>query len=140
MPEVRAAAEVPGPAAQVLALWDDPARWAAFVDGFKAVARVDPAWPHAGASLTWDSTPHGPGRTRERSVAPGVREVESEQLTGTLTADFAEGVFTVTLDYELKDRTPFALFFVRRALRDALRRTINRFAIERRADASLVGG
>lgn len=137
MPEVSASAAAPGPAAAVIALWDDPRRWPAFVDGFRTVARVDGDWPAPGSSLTWDSTPHGPGRTRERSVSPGVREVESEQLTGTLTVAHADGVVRVTLDYRLKDRTPFALFFVRRALRDALRRTVARLAIERRADAEL---
>ena len=135
MPEVSAAAAVPGPVEDVLALWDDPRRWPAFVDGFRAVARLDPEWPAPGTSLTWDSTPHGAGRTRERSVSPGMRSVESEQLDGTLTLVYADGVAEVTLEYRLKDRTPFALFFVRRALRDALTRTVARYAIERRADA-----
>jgi hypothetical protein len=137
VPEVTAVAEVPGPAEAVLALWDDPARWPSFVDGFRAVARADPEWPAPGAALTWDSTPHGQGRTRERSVAPGVRAIETAALKGTLTAAFADGVFEAWLDYELKQRTPYALFFVRRAIRDALRRTVVRFAIERRADAEL---
>ena len=137
MPEVHAAVAVPGPAPAALALWDDPRRWPAFVDGFRAVARVEGEWPEPGSSITWDSTPHGPGRTREKSVALGVREVESEQLSGTLAVAWEEGEFRVSLRYELKQRSPYALFFVRRALRDALRRTVARYGIERRADAEL---
>jgi hypothetical protein len=137
VPEVVAAAEVPGPPEEAVALWDDPARWPAFVDGFRAVARADPDWPAPGSAITWDSTPHGQGRTVERSVRHGVREIETEQLRGTLTASHEDGLFVVRLDYELKQRSPFALFFVRRSLRDALRRTVARFATERRADAEL---
>ena len=137
MPEVAAAAEVPGPAEAVIGLWDDPARWPAFVDGFRAVARSDGGWPDPGATLTWDSAPHGQGRTIERSVRHGVREVETAQLRGTLTATWEDGLFVARLDYELKARSPYTLFFVRRSLRDSLRRTVARFANERRGDASL---
>jgi hypothetical protein len=137
MPEIAVAVEVPGPEREVLALWDDPARWPAFVDGFGAVARVDADWPDPGSSITWDSTPHGQGRTIERSVSPGVRAVETEQLTGTLSAAYVDGHLHVGLEYELKERTVYTFFFVRRALRDALYRTASRYAIERRADAEL---
>jgi hypothetical protein len=132
MPSVRAAAEVPGPEADVLALWADPRRWPSFVESFGSVERAD------GDLVEWQSTPHGPGRVRERTVAPGVVEVETEWLRGTRTARFADGVFEVELDYELKQRTPFTIFFVRRALRDSLRRTLARFAIERRGDVELL--
>ena len=137
MPEVSARAGTPGPFAAVLALWDDPVRWPAFVDGFRAVVRADPAWPAADAVLIWDSTPHGAGRTREVAVGPGVRKVENERLGGTLTLEWADDIVSVTLDYRLKEPSPLTLFFVRRALRDALGRTVQRFAVERRADADL---
>ena len=138
MPEVTVAAAVPGPAGAVLELWDDPRRWPGFVDGFKTVKRLDENWPEPGSAVVWTTGPHGVGHTRETSVAPGVREVENEQLKGTLSAVYADGDFVVALRYELKQRTPYALFFVRRALRDALRRTVERFAIERRADADML--
>ena len=139
MPEVVVAEEVPGPEEDALALWDDTARWPAFVDGFGAVVRADPDWPRPGSRVVWDSIPHGQGRTVERAVEPGVREIETEQLTGTLRAGHVDGHFHVSLEYVLKQRTLFTVFFVRRALRDALQRTVRRYAIERRADAELTG-
>jgi hypothetical protein len=132
MPSVRASAAVPGPEADVLELWADTRRWPAFVESFGSVVRAE------GGLVEWQSTRHGPGRVRERTVAPGVVEIETEQLRGTRTARFADGVFEVELDYELKQRTPFTIFFVRRALRDSLRRTLARFAIERRGDVELL--
>lgn len=138
MPEVVVAVEVPGPEDAALALWDDPRRWPAFVDGFKTIARVEEGWPAPGTGVVWSSGPHGPGQTRERSVEPGVRTVETEQLTGTLSAGYFDGHFHVSLNYQLKERTPYTLFFVRRSLRESLRRTVERYAIERRADAELI--
>ena len=138
MPEINVAIEVPGPEDAALALWDDPRRWPTFVDGFGSVSRVDEGWPAPGTAIVWMSGPHGAGRTREQSVEPGVRSVETEQLTGTLSAGYLDGHFQVSLNYQLKERTPYALFFVRRSLRDSLRRTAVRYAIERRADAELV--
>lgn len=133
MPEIAAAAEVPGPEAEVMRLWEDTSRWPSFVDGFGRVTRDD------GEVLVWDSTPHGPGRTRETRVAHGVVDIETEQLSGRRTASYHDGVFQVVLAYDLKEKTPFTLFFVKRSLRDSLRRTVARFAVERRADADLIG-
>ncbi len=44
----------------------------------------------------------------------------------------------VSLQYELKAANPVVGFFVRRALRDSLRRTLARFANERQADLELL--
>lgn len=137
MPEIAAAILVPGPEDAVLALWDDVTRWSAFVDGFRRITRADPDWPAPGSKIEWDTGPHGAGPTRETVVGPGVRSVETEQLTGTLSAAWSDGELRVALDYELKSRNLFTLLFVRRSLRDALRRTVGRYAIERRADAEL---
>lgn len=143
MSRVRAAAVVPGPPAAVLALWSDPRRWPAFVDGFRAVARAD------ADTVIWDSTPAGGGRTREQRVSDTVTDVETEQYRGRRTValdprDDGTVVFAVALDYELKHRTLVTplldRFFVRRALADSLRRTLNRFTIERRADAGDLDG
>ena len=47
---------------------------------------------------------------------------------------------SLTLEYTLKNRTPITpildLAFIRRALRDSLRRTLARFGHERRAEAT----
>jgi hypothetical protein len=48
---------------------------------------------------------------------------------------------TLSIDYELKERNPLTplvdLLFVRRAIVASLRRTLTRFARERRADTEL---
>jgi uncharacterized membrane protein len=70
-------------------------------------------------------------------------EVEDPRIQGTQRIAFApagEGRCTVTLelDYKLKQGGPVApvidALFIRRAFRDALRRTLSRFARELRAD------
>lgn len=139
MARVKVTAIVAGPVTDVEALWHDVARWPAFVDGFGGIVRADAGWPAPGTGVVWNSGPHGPGRTRERSVSPGVREVETEQLTGTLSAAYVDGHLEVSLDYQLKQRTVYTLFFVRRSLRDSLWRTVERYAVERRADAEFAG-
>ncbi len=132
------------------ALWLDLRRWPGFVDGFASVGRLEGDWPQPGTRLLWDSRPGGRGRVAERVEAyePGSRlvtSVEDAQLLGTQSVAFAElgggCEMTLELAYELK-RPGFGgvltdLFFVRRALRESLRRTLGRFAIELRADREL---
>jgi len=140
---VSAAAVVPGPLEDARALWFDTRRWPTFVDGFRTVVRVDSEWPASG-SIVWDSTPHGSGRTVERVTGPGIAEIESERLRGTQTVTFEPGGdevrVIVRLEYALKERNPLTplvdRLFVRRALRDALVRTVRRYAAERTADAA----
>ena len=129
-------------------LWYDPHRWAAWIDGFGHVAKLEGDWPKAGARLLWDSPPKGRGRVEERVIAYEARTgqtvaVEDAQLRGTQTVAFAarpatRSAITLTLDYELKERnllTPLLdLLFIRRALRESLRRTLARFGHERRAE------
>jgi hypothetical protein len=73
-------------------------------------------------------------------------EVEDGRLRGTqrvlFEADGADGTrVTLELDYEIKERNPFTplvdALFVRRSLRDSLRRTLTRFAHERRAEGEV---
>jgi uncharacterized membrane protein len=140
---VRAGAHVPGTADQARALWFDLSRWPAFVDGFASVVRVDPGWPGTG-EIVWDSTPHGRGRVVERRDG----SFEDGRLTGTQEVRFREledGVaVSVELDYRLKERTPITplvdYFFVRRSVREALERTLRRFAAEARFDSDLRRG
>ena len=68
--------------------------------------------------------------------------VEDEQLAGRQTATFdltPEGtVVAVELEYRLKrGNVLLDVLFVRRALRDALRRTVVRYAREAAAEAAL---
>jgi hypothetical protein len=132
MARVRVGARVRGPAEASRDLWYDPARWATFVDGFGSVVRHDPEWPEAGVVI-WDSTRHGGGRTREEVAGPDVVEIETEQLRGRRTVRFDDDTIEVELEYELKRGNPVVGFFVKRALRDSLGRTLARFAIEREA-------
>jgi hypothetical protein len=132
------------------ALWSDLRRWPGFVDGFASVGRIEGEWPRPQARLVWDSRPGGRGRVVERVEArePGAWQrvrVEDAQLRGTQLVVFEafEGgcEMTLQLAYELK-RPGFGgvltdVFFVRHALRESLRRTLERFAIELRADREL---
>jgi hypothetical protein len=147
MGRVRAHIELPGQASDAEALWYDHRRWPAFVDGLKHVARVTGEWPHAGAEVVWDSHPGGRGRVLERVVEYEARRgqtaaVEDERIRATQRVGFAphEGGVTVALelDYELKDPrlrfAPLDLLFIRRPQREALERTLRRFAAELRAE------
>ena len=150
MSRVRAAERVEGTVAEAEALWYDTARWPTFVDGFGRVARTDGDWPREG-TLTWDSRPGGRGRVIERVTWFSAREgqdaaVEDERLTGTqrvrFTPEDGESVLAeLELSYALKEARPgmvvVDLLFVRRALRDSLRRTLHRFATELDAEREL---
>jgi hypothetical protein len=146
MSRVSASIDVPGLASEAEALWYDPVRWAAWVDGFKAVASLADGWPAEGR-LIWDSHPGGRGRVLEQVVSYEARvgqtlSVEDERLRGTQTVSFTPGDDQVTvaleLDYELKERTAATrvvdLLFIRRQVEASLRRTLAAFARERRGD------
>jgi hypothetical protein len=149
VPTVRAAVTVPGRVAEAEELWYDPHRWAAWIDGFGHVAKLEGEWPHEGARLLWDSRPNGRGRVDERVTGYEARagqtlEVEDERLAGTQRVSFdpvGEQVrVSLTLEYRLKDRSPITplldILFIRRAVRDSLRRTVDRFGHERRAEVT----
>jgi hypothetical protein len=144
----RASTVVPGRIIEAEELWYDPHRWAAWVDGFGHVNRLEGDWPDVGARLVWDSPPRGRGRVQEvvtayEARAGQTREVEDERLHGFQTVSFesagADDVrVTLTLDYELKKRHLFTPLvdglYIRRELTDSLRRTLTRFGHERRAE------
>ncbi|MBB4662644.1 SRPBCC family protein [Conexibacter arvalis] len=149
MGKARAALELGSTAAAVEGLWADPAGWGAFLDGFERVVELDPDWPEPGARLVWESHPGGRGRVTEKVLRrePGaelVVEQQDSQLSGVQRLAFAPvdaaadgrarvGV-ALELDYALLRRSPFMVvadpLFVRRALRDSLRRTLERLARE----------
>jgi len=145
--EIEVDAELPA----VEELWFDVGRWPSFVDGFAHVVAQEDGWPATGGRLVWDSTPRGRGRVLERvtSQEPGqgqAAELEDPRMRGTQEVRFTRlqdgTAIGLQLDYRLKDRNPLTplvdLLFIRRSLRDSLRRTLTRFARELNADADLL--
>ncbi|HYP49125.1 MAG TPA: SRPBCC family protein [Thermoleophilaceae bacterium] len=135
--------------AAALALWVDTGRWPTFVEGFGHTASLARDWPREGASHVWESRPGGRGRVTERVLQTGASSLKvqlfEERLTGEQTVIFEpreEGsLMELRLDYELSQGGPLRAvadaLFIRRALRDALRRTVQRFAVEAEDEAGL---
>jgi hypothetical protein len=149
MGRAKASVAVPGLASEAEALWYDPVRWPAWVDGFGHVVEVSEHWPASGRAI-WNSTPGGRQRVIEQVTAYEARggqtlAVEDAKIRGTQRVTFTPGpehtTVTLALDYELKERTPVTWFvdvlFVRREMTASLRRTLDRFARERRGDMEL---
>jgi Polyketide cyclase / dehydrase and lipid transport len=149
MGRAEASVRVPGRASEAEALWYDPIRWPAWIDGFGHVVELSDGWP-ADGRLVWNSTPGGRERVIETVTAYEPRAgqtvaVEDSRLRGTQRVEFGPGhddvKVTLSLDYELKERRPLTwlldLLFVRRAIVASLRRTLDRFARERRGDMEL---
>jgi hypothetical protein len=131
-------------------LWSDVSRWPTFIDGFAHPDRQDDGWPDEGAKLVWRSTPEGRGIVTERVLEsePGrrlVTQVFEERCAGTQTVSFEpdeEGALVeLEYDYELQKSGPLSgvtdVLFIRRAQRDALVRTLRRFATEAAEEAAL---
>ena len=150
MGRAKASISVPGRTAEAEALWYDTQRWPSWVDGFGHVVKLEGAWPAPGSRAVWDSKPGGRGRVVERVSAYEARAgqtlaVEDEKLQGTQTVTFEPGEdgveVALELEYELKHSnalTPLTdVLFIRRALRDSLRRSLTRFAHELRSDREL---
>jgi hypothetical protein len=147
VPTVRATTTVPGRVVEAEELWYDPHRWAAWIDGFGHVAKLEGDWPREGARLLWDSRPNGRGRVSETVVSYEARAgqtlaVEDRRLAGTQRIAFEpagdEVRLSLTLEYRLKESsliTPIIdMVFIRRALQASLQRTLARFGHERRAE------
>jgi polyketide cyclase/dehydrase/lipid transport protein len=143
MGRVSAQTDVPGTVEDAEELWYDVRRWPTFVDGFGHVHSCDDGWPGEGTTLVWDSLPNGRGRVVERVGAQSrgegqTVEVEDPRLRGTQRIAFTsldDGVeVTLALDYQLKQggvlRPVLDGLFIRRAVRDSLRRTLDRFGRE----------
>ena len=152
MGKVKVELELPGVHASAAEeLWYDTVRWPTFVDGLGHMFKVDEGWPREpGAVVIWDSKPGGRGRVLERVVSFEARvgqtvEVEDEKIHGRQTIGFqpsADGTaVTLELDYAIKqDRGAPAVvdfLFVRRPMRDSLKRTLSRFEREVRAPVDL---
>jgi hypothetical protein len=138
---------------QALDLWLDTSRWPTFVDGFGAIDHMREQWPEPGARVVWRSNPGGRGTVTEKvaELAPSGRvviDVRDDQLSGRQTTTFTEPYdggegcdILVELDYTLHERNPLKavadVIFIRRALRDSIRRTLKRFAVEAAEEAGL---
>lgn len=144
-----AVSSVPLPPDEALRLWTDVDRWSTFVEGFARRLQRSPEWPEKGARVVWESNPEGRGRVTE-TVTENEPDHFSTQIfeealigTQTLRAVPAEGGSRVelSLEYELAKYGPLRgvadAIFIRRALRDALRRTLFRFEIEAEEEAQL---
>jgi hypothetical protein len=125
-------------------------RWPSFVEGFARPVDRSPEWPHAGARLVWESSPAGRGRVTEKVMeAEGpdrfVTQVFEERLHGVQTFRVVESEggsrAELALEYELTKYGPLSavadVIFIRRAIRDSLRRTLSRFAVEAEEEAGL---
>jgi hypothetical protein len=140
---------VPLPPESAVRLWADVRRWPSFVEGFARVVESSPDWPAEGAKVVWESGPTGRGRVTEKVVASdGARlatRVSEERLQGVQRATFAPApqgsTAAVELEYELTNQGPLRaladVLFIRRAVRDSLRRTLLRFAVEAEEEAGL---
>ena len=133
------------------ALWSDVRRWPTFVEGFANVAEQSAEWPGQGSRVVWTSTPGGRGRVTEKvsDSEPGARfatRVFEDALSGTQLVTFARAEdgrtrVEMRLDYELVRGGPLRVLadvlFIRRALNQALNRTLARFATEAAEEAAL---
>ena len=133
-----------------LRLWGDVDRWPSFVEGFSRYVERSPEWPGAGSRVVWESTPAGRGRVTEKVVegeGPDrfVTQVFEDRLHGTQTFRVVESEggsrAELSLEYELTKYGPLSAvadaIFIRRAIRDMLRRTLDRFAVESEEEAGL---
>jgi Polyketide cyclase / dehydrase and lipid transport len=133
-----------------LRLWTDVDRWATFVEGFARTLERSPEWPAAGSRLVWESTPAGRGRVTEKVMEGEGPDrfatiVFEERLNGTQTFRVVESEAgsraELSLEYQLTKYGPLSavadVLFIRRAIRDSLRRTLIRFSVEAEEEAGL---
>jgi hypothetical protein len=145
----RAEADVALTPEAALRLWTDTSRMPTFVEGFARALQLDPEWPAEGARLVWESVPAGRGQVTEK-----VSETGPDRLTTLVFEDRLAGrqSFRVVesdggarvelaLEYTLTSYGPLGpvadALFIRRALRDMLRRTLASFAVEAEEEAGL---
>jgi hypothetical protein len=146
----RAQADVVLTPEAALRLWSDTDRWPSFVEGFAHLLERDPRWPGGGANVVWESTPAGRGRVTEKVMeAEGpdrfVTQVFEERLHGVQTFRVVESEggsrAELAIEYELTKYGPLSavadVIFIRRAIRDSLRRTLSRFVVEAEEEAGL---
>lgn len=149
MRRASARATLPLTPPDVLRLWTDVERWPSFVEGYARRLDLTDSWPEPGGRVVWESTPDGRGRVTEAVTENEPdrfsTQVFEKALTGVqalraLPADDGSEV-ELSLEYELTRYGPLGgvadALFIRRALRDSLRRTLYRFSIEAEEEAHL---
>lgn len=144
-----AGTDVPLAPAAALALWADVSRWPSFVEGFARLVENDPGWPAPDARLVWESVPAGRGRVTEKVVESSEDRIATmvfeERLAGRQEFRVAPGprgaAVELSLEYTLNKYGPLGVvadaLFIRRAIRDSLRRTLFRFGVEAEEEAGL---
>lgn len=144
-----AGTDVPLAPAAALALWADVSRWPSFVEGFARLVENDPGWPAPDARLVWESVPAGRGRVTEKVVESSEDRIATmvfeERLAGRQEFRVAPGprgaAVELSLEYKLTKYGPLGVvadaLFIRRAIRDSLRRTLFRFGVEAEEEAGL---
>ena len=149
MRRASARSSLPLSPSEALRLWSDVERWPTFVEGYARRLELTEAWPEPGGRVVWESTPDGRGRVTETVVESSpdrfATQVYEDALAGTQTlravpTDDGSEV-ELSLEYKLARYGPLRgladAIFIRRALRDALRRTLYRFSVEAEEDARL---
>ena len=149
MRQASARTELSLPPAEALALWSDVDRWPSFVEGFARRLELTDAWPEPGGRVVWESTPDGRGRVTETvtekapdrfSTQVFEKALAGTQTLRTLPANGGSAV-ELSLEYELTRYGPVSgiadALFIRRALRDSLKRTLYRFSVEVEDEAGL---
>ena len=141
--------EVPLAPAAALALWTDVSRWPSFVEGFGRLHESDAAWPAPDARVVWESVPAGRGRVTEKVIESSSDRIATlvfeDRLAGRQTFEVAPGetgaAVGLSLEYTLTKYGPLGVvadvLFIRRAIRDSLRRTLFRFTVEAEDEAGL---
>ena len=149
MRTVRAAARVPISPEQAVSAWRDPRRWPSFVEGLQRIEEQGSDWPAPGSKVVWHSGAGGRGRVTEKVAesGPGAfsTRVHEERLYGLQTfragEDAAGARIDLSLEYDLVSGGPLSgltdVLFIRRALREALERTLRRFVVEAEDEAGL---
>jgi hypothetical protein len=148
-----AGTDVPLAPAAALALWADVSRWSSFVEGFARLVENDPGWPAPDARVVWESVPAGRGRVTEKVVESSEDRIATmvfeDRLAGRQEFRVAPGTggaagsaaVELSLEYTLTKYGPFGMvadvLFIRRAIRDSLRRTLFRFGVEAEEEAGL---
>ena len=144
-----AGTDVPLTPAAALALWADVSRWPSFVEGFARLVENDPGWPAPDARLVWESVPAGRGRVTEKVVESSEDRIATmvfeARLAGRQEFRVAPGprgaAVELSLEYTLTKYGPLGVvadaLFIRRAIRDSLRRTLFRFGVEAEEEAGL---
>ena len=149
MRRASARSSLPLTPAEALGLWSNVERWPSFVEGFARRLELTQGWPEPGGRVVWESKPDGRGRVTERVTENASdrfsTQVFEKALSGTQTlralpaGDGSE--VELSLEYELTRYGPLRgvadALFIRRALRDALKRTLYRFAVEAEEEARL---